>query len=131
MEYPQRFNKAIIYVTSIDVSNVAATLKGKAPSGESSVNPIVLRQIEATTHWKTPLDKLPSIKNQVMFIVGTSDTVVGVEGSKTLASAVPGAWLVQFKNGSHGLMIEAPTEFAKIVLDFLEINECSKNCSVL
>jgi len=98
-------------------------LKGKAPSDESSVNPIVLRQIEATTHWKTPLDKLPSIKNQVMFIVGTSDTVVGVEGSKTLASAVPGAWLVQFKNGSHGLMIESPTEFSKIVLDFLEINE--------
>lgn len=123
LEYPQRFNKAIIYATSTDGSNVAATLKGKAPSDESSVNPIVLRQIEATTHWKTPLDKLPSIKNQVMFIVGTSDTVVGVEGSKTLASAVPGAWLVQFKNGSHGLMIETPTEFAKIVLDFLEINE--------
>jgi pimeloyl-ACP methyl ester carboxylesterase len=123
LEYPQRFNKAIIYATSTDGSNVAATLKGKAPSGESPVNPIVLRQIEATTHWKTPLNKLPSIKNQVMFIVGTSDTVVGVEGSKTLASAVPGAWLVQFKNGSHGLMIESPTEFSKIVLDFLEINE--------
>lgn len=124
LEYPQRFNKAIIYATSTDGSNVAATLKAKAPiGGESSINPIVLRQIEATTHWKTPMDKLPSIKNQVMFIVGTSDTVVGVEGSKTLASAIPGAWLVQFKNGSHGLMIEAPTEFAKIVLDFLEINE--------
>jgi pimeloyl-ACP methyl ester carboxylesterase len=123
LEYPQRFNKAIIYATSTDGSNVAARLKGKAPLGESSMNPIVLRQIEATTHWKTPLDKLPSIKNQVMFIVGTSDTVVGVESSKTLASAIPGAWLVQFKNGSHGLMIEAPTEFAKIVLDFLEINE--------
>jgi pimeloyl-ACP methyl ester carboxylesterase len=123
LEYPQRFNKAIIYATSTDGSNVAATLKGKAPLGESSINPIVLRQIEATTHWKTPLDRLPSITNQVMFIVGTSDTVVGVESSKTLASAIPGAWLVQFKNGSHGLMIEVPTEFAKIVLDFLEINE--------
>ena len=123
LEYPQRFNKAIIYATSTDGSNVAATLKGKAPLGESSINPIVLRQIEATTHWKTPLDKLPSITNQVMFIVGTSDTVVGVESSKVLASAIPGAWLVQFKNGSHGLMIEAPTEFAKIVSDFLEINE--------
>ncbi|HAA03974.1 MAG TPA: alpha/beta hydrolase, partial [Syntrophobacteraceae bacterium] len=123
LEYPQRFNKAIIYATSTDGSNVAATLKGKAPLGESSINPIVLRQIEATTHWKTPLDKLPYITNQVMFIVGTSDTVVGVESSRTLASAIPGAWLVQFKNGSHGLMIEAPTEFARIVLDFLEINE--------
>jgi pimeloyl-ACP methyl ester carboxylesterase len=67
--------------------------------------------------------ELAFITNQVMFIVGTSDTVVGVESSKSLASAIPGAWLVQFKNGSHGLMIEAPTEFSKIVLDFLDINE--------
>ena len=122
LEYPQRFNKAIIYATSTDGSNVAAAWKSKAPIGESSMNSIILRQIEATTHWKTPLEKLPSIKNQVMFIVGTSDSVVGVESSKTLASAIPGAWLVQFTNRSHGLMIEVPTDFSKIVLDFLEIN---------
>ena len=121
--YPHRFNKAVIYATSTDGSNVATTLKGKAPVDESSINPIVLRQIEATTHWKTPLDKVASITNQVMFIVGTSDTVVGAESSKKLASVIPGAWLVQFKNGSHGLMIEAPTEFAEIVLSFLDINE--------
>jgi pimeloyl-ACP methyl ester carboxylesterase len=69
------------------------------------------------------LDKVASITNQVMFIVGTSDTVVGAESSKKLASVIPGAWLVQFKNGSHGLMIEAPAEFAEIVLTFLDINE--------
>jgi pimeloyl-ACP methyl ester carboxylesterase len=123
LEYPQRFNKAVIYATSTDGSNIATTLKGKAPLDESSINPIVLRQIEATTHWKTPLDKVASVTNQVMFIVGTSDTVVGTESSKQLASAIPGAWLVQFNNGSHGLMIEAPTEFAEIILAFLEINE--------
>jgi pimeloyl-ACP methyl ester carboxylesterase len=58
-----------------------------------------------------------------MILVGTSDTVVGVESSKTLASAIPGAWLVQFKNATHPLMNEAPTEFAKIILTFLDINE--------
>jgi len=121
--YPQRFNKAVIYATSTDGSNVATALKGKAPPGESTINPIVLRQLEATAHWKTPLDKMPSITNQVMFIVGTSDSVVGAESSKKLASAIPGAWLVQFKNGSHGFMIEAPIEFAEIVLAFLDINE--------
>ena len=121
--YPQRFNKAVIYATSTDGSNVATTLKGKAPSDESSINPIVLRQIEATTHWKTPLAKVASITNQVMFIVGTSDTVVGTESSKKLASVIPGAWLVQFKNGSHELVVETPAEFAEIVLTFLDINE--------
>jgi len=123
LEYPQRFNKAIIYATSTDGSNVVKALKGKTPQGETPANPTVLRQIEAATHWKTPLDKMPLINNQVMFIVGTSDTTVGVESSKTLSSAIPGAWLVQFKNATHHLMFEAPTEFAKIVLTFLDINE--------
>ena len=119
LEYPQRFNKAIIHATTTDGSNVATALKGQA----TNVPPTVLRQLEATTHWNTPLDKLPLITNQVMLIVGTSDTTVGIESSKTVASAIPGAWLVQFKNGTHHLMFEAPAEFAKIVLTFLAINE--------
>ncbi len=123
LEYPQRFNKAIIHATSTDGSNVVKALNGKTPEGETSINPIVLRQIKASTYWKTPLDKLPLINNQVMFIIGTSDTIVGVESSKTIASAIPGAWLVQFKNGTHHLMFEAPTEFAKIVRTFLDIDE--------
>jgi hypothetical protein len=64
-------------------------------------DPTVLRQMKATSHWKTPLDKLPIIANPVRIVVGTSDTVVGVENSKTLASANPGAWLVQFKNATQ------------------------------
>lgn len=126
LEYPQRFNKAVIYATSTDGSNVAAALRGKAPKDRDAlqkINPTVLRQVEATTRWKTPLDRASLITNQVMFVVGTSDSVVGTESSKTLAEAIPGAWLVQFKNGSHGLMGEAPTEFARIVLTFLEMNE--------
>lgn len=121
--YPQRFNKAVIYATSTDGSNVVAALQGKAPSDQSSIHPIVLRQIEATTRWKTPLDQAARITNQVMFLVGTSDAVVGPESSKALASAIPGAWLVQFKNGTHQLVVETPAEFAKIVLAFLDVNE--------
>ena len=130
LEYPQRFKKAIIHATSTDGSNVAAALKGKAPSDptaqrqmEAAVPPTVLRQIEATTHWKTPLDKLPLITNQVMLVVGTADNVVGVESSKIIASAIPGAWLVQFKKATHHLMYQTPADFAKIVLTFLEIKE--------
>jgi len=123
LEYPQRFNKAIIYATSTDGSNVAAVLKNKAPQGETPIDPTILRQIEATTHWRTPLDRLPLITNQVMLLVGTADPVVGTESSKTIASAIPGAWLIQFKNGTHGVMLEVPTEFAKIVLTFLNMNE--------
>jgi pimeloyl-ACP methyl ester carboxylesterase len=121
LEYPERFNKAIIHATSTDGSNVAAALKGKGKPAD--VPPTVLRQIEATTHWRTPLDKLPLITNQVMLIVGTADTVVGTESSKTIASAIPGAWLVQFKKATHSLIFEAPAEFARIVLTFLDMSE--------
>jgi pimeloyl-ACP methyl ester carboxylesterase len=114
LEYPQRLNKAVIYATSTDGSTVPKI---------AFDDPIILRQMEATRHWKTPLDKLPLITNQVMLIVGTADDVARVESSKMLASAIPGAWLVQFKKGTHLLIFEAPTEFARIVLTFLDINE--------
>lgn len=126
LAYPQRFNKAVIYATSTDGGKVADALRKKAPKDPAAlgkINPTILRQVEATTHWKTPLDKISLVTNQVMFLVGTSDTVVGVEGSKTLAAAIPGAWLIQFKNGTHGVMGETPGEFARIVLTFLDMNE--------
>jgi len=123
LEYPQRVSKAVIYATSTDGSRVADVLKGKAPPANSPTMQIVWRQIEATTHWKTPLDRMAKVANQVMFLVGTADEVVGVESSKNLAATVPGAWLAQFKNGEHGLMAQTPAAFAKTVLAFLDIDE--------
>ena len=116
-EYPQRVNKAIVYATSVDGSNVSNVL-----AKMKITDPIIRRYIEATSHWKTPLEKLPGIANPVLFVVGTADTVVGVESSKLLATSIPGAWLAQFQNATHQLMFEAPTAFAKTVLAFLEID---------
>ncbi|MFA7283600.1 MAG: alpha/beta hydrolase [Candidatus Omnitrophota bacterium] len=118
LKYPERFNRAIIYATSTDGSSVVKALEGKTPD-----NPIITRQIEATARWKTPLTELPSIDKQVMLLVGTADTVVGTESSKMLASAIPGAWLVQFPGKTHRLMNEAPEEFSRIVVVFLEISK--------
>ena len=117
--YPERVDKAIVHATSTKGSAVAAALKGK-PLPD---NPTIKKQLQAAMEWRTPLDKMTHIKNQVMFLVGTADTVVGTESSKTLAKLIPGAWLVQFKNGTHHLQFEAPSEFTRIVLAFLEIDE--------
>lgn len=117
--YPERINKAIVHATSTNGSAVAAVLKGK-PLPD---NPTIKKQVQAAMEWKTPMDKMPLIKNQVMLLVGTADTVVGTESSKTLAKLIPGAWLVQFKNGTHHVQFEAPSEFARIVVTFLESNE--------
>lgn len=117
--YPERVNKAVIHATSIDGKAVAAAFKGIALPD----NPTIKKQIKAAMGWKAPLDKMPLIKNQVMLLVGTADNIVGVESSKTLARLIPGAWLVQFKNGTHHLQFEAPSEFSRIVLTFFEMNE--------
>ena len=116
--YHDRFNKALIHATSTDGSNVAKALHGRVPA-----DPIVARQVEATTHWKTPLDKLPAIPNQVMLVVGTADNVVGADSSKTLAAAITGAWLVQFKGATHHLMYEAPQGFAAVARTFFDTDE--------
>ena len=118
LQYPERFHKALIHATSTDGNNVAAALHGRVPP-----DPIVARQVEATTHWKTPLEKLPAITNQVMLVVGTADNVVGDASSKTLAAAIPGAWLVQFKGATHHLMYETPAGFSAVALTFFETDE--------
>jgi len=33
---------------------------------------------------------------------------------------IPGAWLVQLKDGGHGVMYQYPKKFSRIVLTFLE-----------
>ncbi len=71
LEYPQRFNKAVIYATTTDGSGVAGTLKKMAHENSvvmNKVNPTVLRQLEASARWRTPLDRMQLITNQVMFL---------------------------------------------------------------
>lgn len=119
LDYPDRVGKAVIHATSTDGKAVAAAFKS-IPLPD---NPTIKKQLEAAMGWTSPLDKMALIKNQVMLLVGTADTVVGTQSSKTLAGLIPGAWLVQFKNGTHHLQFEAPAEFSRIVLTFLEMNE--------
>ncbi|NPD47737.1 alpha/beta fold hydrolase [Lentimicrobium sp. S6] len=116
--HPERIKKAILYATGANGSSVAEDLKGKTLD-----NPTVKKQIEATTKWQTPMNKLPEITNQVMLLVGTSDIIVGTDDSKEIASQIPGAWLVQFKGAGHLLMAEIPVEFANTVSYFLNTNE--------
>lgn len=116
---PDRVNKAVIHATSTDGKAVAAAFKS-IPLPD---NPTIQKQLQAAMGWKTPLEKMMQIKNQVMLLVGTADTIVGTKSSKILADLIPGAWLVQFKNGTHHLQFEAPAAFTQIVLTFLSMDE--------
>jgi pimeloyl-ACP methyl ester carboxylesterase len=124
LNYPEHLNKVILHATSMDGSNVASQLEQMIAPKKLTDLPVMLqRYVAMTTKWKTPLDKLPLVTNQVMLVVGTADTTVGIESSRTIAGLIPGAWLVQFKNGTHKLMHESPIEFSKAVSAFLDINE--------
>ena len=116
---PDRVNKAVIHATSTDGRAVAAAFK-HIPLPD---NPTIKKQLQAAMGWKTPLEKVKLIKNQVMLLVGTADTVVGTKSSIILAGLIPGAWLVQFKGGTHHLQFEAPAAFTRIVLTFLAMDE--------
>lgn len=114
VEYPDRVNKAILYATSINGSDVNNALKGKIPH-----NPIVKRQVAATLKQNTPLAKMAEVDKPVLLIVGTNDDIVGTESSKTLATTISAARLIQFPHATHMLMFEQPAEFSKTVLHFL------------
>ena len=112
----KRFKKAIIYTTSIDGSSVVKNLKDKLKNSSSKGKKIknkdtILKQVAAAEFWRVPMNKVPLIKNDVMYIVGVDDSVVGTESSKKLVSVVPGACLVQFENATGRLMWEAPIRY--------------------
>jgi pimeloyl-ACP methyl ester carboxylesterase len=52
-------------------------------------------------------------------VTGTDDVIIPPENSVLLARRIPGARLVQFTDGGHGLMYQFPDQFSNGVLSFL------------
>ena len=62
--------------------------------------------------------RLPDIKVPTLVIHGEADGVIPVENGRFLASRIPNAELMIFKNTGH-FFVEAPVERDKAALDFL------------
>ncbi len=76
----------------------------------------VRRQLKATSG---PIyERLPEIKAPTLVIHGEADRAVPVENAKILASRIPNAELIIFKNAGH-ILIEAGEEPDRTLLDFL------------
>jgi len=112
---PGRVDKAVIIGATTDGSNAQARMKGHFVPG-----PVTNRQVEALAQWRTPQDLLARVNTPVLLVSGTADRVNGTEGSKTLANTIPGAWLVQFRNGGYKLVQEVPLALAQSILAFLQ-----------
>ena len=113
VDYPQRVNKAVL---------CGPCLYGKemldSVAGVNFNDSTVLRQVEAAKEWNTPLTVMPSVTDQVMVLVGGSDAEPEVDNSKAIATAIPGAWLIQFKKGRQPMTAQENTEFARVMATF-------------
>jgi pimeloyl-ACP methyl ester carboxylesterase len=71
------------------------------------------------TNWSGVCSQLTKISQPTLVITGTEDVAVPAGNSLILAHKIPDAWLVQIKDGGHGLMYQYPDVFDKIVQTFL------------
>jgi pimeloyl-ACP methyl ester carboxylesterase len=77
------------------------------------------RQFEATSKWVGACDRLSSITKPTLVITGSEDITSPPANSILMAEKIPGAWLVQIKGGSHGVMFQYHQQFASILETFL------------
>ena len=92
------------------------------PRNGVSISPSDARQLKAAFFsWvqTESCNKLGTIKSPTLVVVGTEDGATPVGNSLNLVRGIPGAWLVQIKNGGHGVMFQYPQEFTRILLTFL------------
>jgi pimeloyl-ACP methyl ester carboxylesterase len=89
-------------------------------SSEKVLNESVEKQTEAFNTWPGTCDRLKSITQHTLVIAGTLDVFAPPVNSLIITERIPGAWLVQFKEGGHGLIFQYPEQFSNIVKTFLE-----------
>jgi pimeloyl-ACP methyl ester carboxylesterase len=77
-------------------------------------------QTEAITKWSGTCNRLNSITQPTMVLVGTDDVLTVPANSILIAEKIPGAWLVQIKGGGHAMMMQYPDKFSNIVDTFLK-----------
>lgn len=90
------------------------------PITEKIPNETLNLQTQAIMNWAGTCDRLNSISQPTMVLVGTNDSLTVPANSLILTEKISGAWLVQIKGGGHGVMIQYPEEFSNIVLTFLK-----------
>jgi pimeloyl-ACP methyl ester carboxylesterase len=95
-------------------------IQGLPKSTEISPLKTLKLQTEAITKWNGTCDRLASIIQPTMVLVGTDDVLTVPANSILITEKIPGAWLVQIKSGGHAMMMQYPEKFTNIVATFLD-----------
>lgn len=89
-------------------------------SSEMSPIETLKQQNAAIFNWKGTCDRLDSITQPTMVLVGTDDVLTVPANSIQIAEKIPGSWVIQIKGGGHAMMMQYPDKFTKIVDTFLQ-----------
>src|SRR5215211_2054828 len=89
-----------------------------APSRSASPE-IIQQQGLASATWKGTCDRLPSITQRTLLIVGDQDLLAPAANSVMMAQRIPNSWLVIMQGTGHGMMLQVPNEFSAIIQTFL------------
>src|SRR5215213_3760636 len=80
---------------------------------------IIQQQGLASATWKGTCDRLPSITQRTLLIVGDQDLLAPAANSVMMAQRIPNSWLVIMQGTGHGMMLQVPNEFSAIIQTFL------------
>ena len=76
--------------------------------------------MEDNPNWNSACDDLAKLDKPTLVMTGADDYDYVPHGnSLKIAERIPGAWLVQIKNASHGVVNQYPAEVGKIMNTFL------------
>jgi pimeloyl-ACP methyl ester carboxylesterase len=78
-----------------------------------------MQQLEAALSFNVE-DRVREISCDTLVITGDNDVVVPTQNSRNLSDAIPNARLEIIKDSGHMSFIEKPSEFNRVVSDFLE-----------
>lgn len=76
-------------------------------------------QTEAILNWEGVCNKIYTIRQPTLIVVGLNDIVTPPANSLLIMKRIQGSWLTQIKDGGHGLMFQSPEIFSKILQTFL------------
>ncbi len=89
---------------------------------EMDRHPLARATIRRYVECNRALDLNPVMRNvdaSTLVMVGAQDALTGIEAARKVAASIPGARLEVIEGAGHGLHLETPTAFARIVTEFL------------
>lgn len=93
------------------------------PVHETTPAEHIKRQSATLLEWQGTHDRLPRIRCPTLVMTGTDDIIIPSENAFMLAARIPAAWLVQLRNGGHGIAYQFPEIYSRIVMTFLDLQK--------